>query len=860
MEEHKPEDQHTSIKKHPPEHHYTSTAEPAEKAHSPEQHQIPAEEAYSPKQHQIPTEEPSPEKIATAEEHKKQKIDSDYKTDRTITQSIKSFIDNIKSFFTTGNVVLKIGMIIIFFGVSFLLKYAAQRNLFPIELRLVSVVAAGIAMLVAGWSMRNKISGTKSTISGTKSTIAGNRVEIAETEKIPARLQYGLVLQGGGIGILYLTIFAASKLYHLMPHTLSLFIMIMLVALSGALAVMQDAKSLAITGIIGGFLAPVLMSTGSGSHVMLFSYYALLNCGVLGIAWFKAWRELNLIGFAFTFIISALWGSKYYKPDFFPTTEPFLILFFLFYVTISILFAHRQPLKLKGFIDGPLVFGVPLVCFGLQSSLVSHMEYGIAITALTLGLFYIVLATVLWNRLVEGMRMLTEAFIAMCVVFGSLAIPLALDGKWTSTAWALEGGAMVWVGVRQNRLLARLFGMLLQFGAGIAFLSATNYHYEYLNFHNYFFSNYYSGATSHSMLFINHFYLGCVFISIAGLFSSYYLFSNSEKLRNWEHYFHIPLLIWGLFWWFGGGFHEIKDQFSNQYKYHAYLQKIKDHAYLLYCALSCQVMSMIAIRFRWRQLTYSMMGFLPVMLCIIALELIDIYGAFFNLYATSHLFANWGGVVWITAFAVQYGLLWQFDKQLEKHGDRQIDNDIDHQLSGKNHLSDDNHLSGDNRLKSKMIAEKYIMVIPELIIRLIPWWHIITMWMLIFILSHETVWTVRQFVSPVNDSIIWSRIFWGIVPAFFILLLIQKSELLKWPVKKHASHYLNQGVTLPAFFMILWILRSNFYHGNPVPLPYIPLVNPLELSQIFVLIVLSVRTFLQKPAVELSRSQLPVLF
>ncbi|MBF0205230.1 MAG: DUF2339 domain-containing protein, partial [Desulfamplus sp.] len=49
-------------------------------------------------------------------------------------------------------------------------------------------------------------------------------------------------------------------------------------------------------------------------------------------------------------------------------------------------------------------------------------------------------------------------------VFSYSVAPLALDGKWTSTAWALEGGAMVWVGVRQNRLLARLFGMLLQFG------------------------------------------------------------------------------------------------------------------------------------------------------------------------------------------------------------------------------------------------------------------------------------------------------------------------------------------------------------------------------------------------------------
>jgi uncharacterized membrane protein len=83
--------------------------------------------------------------------------------------------------------------------------------------------------------------------------------------------------------------------------------MVALVVCSSFLAVLQESKSLAVAGIIGGFLAPVLMSTGGGSHVMLFTYYALLNMGILGIAWFKSWRELNLLGFFFTFTIATLW-------------------------------------------------------------------------------------------------------------------------------------------------------------------------------------------------------------------------------------------------------------------------------------------------------------------------------------------------------------------------------------------------------------------------------------------------------------------------------------------------------------------------------------------------------------------------
>src|SRR4029434_7796753 len=97
---------------------------------------------------------------------------------------------------------------------------------------------------------------------------------------------------------------------------------------------------------------PLLASTGGGSHVALFSFYALINFGILIVAWFKAWRSLNLLGFAFTFIIGLLWGDRFYRPEFFASTEPFLILFFLFYVAIAVLFALRQEAGIKDPVDG----------------------------------------------------------------------------------------------------------------------------------------------------------------------------------------------------------------------------------------------------------------------------------------------------------------------------------------------------------------------------------------------------------------------------------------------------------------------------------------------------------------------------
>ena len=209
---------------------------------------------------------------------------------------------------------------------------------------------------------------------------------------------------------------------------------------SAMLAVLQDSRSLAAVGVSGGFLAPILASTGGGSHVMLFSFYALLNFGILVVAWYKAWRVLNLLGFAFTFVIGLTWGARYYRPELFASTEPFLILFFVFYVAIAVLFALRQEATIQSRVDGTLVFGTPLIAFGLQTALVRDFEYGAAFSALALSSFYLLLAKVLFAKGRDNVPFLCETFIALGVVFGTLAIPLALDGHWTAAAWALEGG------------------------------------------------------------------------------------------------------------------------------------------------------------------------------------------------------------------------------------------------------------------------------------------------------------------------------------------------------------------------------------------------------------------------------------
>jgi uncharacterized membrane protein len=508
-------------------------------------------------------------------------------------------VNYLKEFFTTGNVVVKIGVIILFFGVGFLID-ALDLRMPRIEYRLIAIGIGAIVMLGFGWRLRE------------------------------SRAGYALVLQGGAVGIMYITIFAAAKTFHLINPLVAFVMMVLLVSFSAILAYVQDSRSLAIFGTAGGFIAPILTSTGSGSHIMLFSYYALLNAGIFGMAWVKSWRILNLVGFGFTFVIGAAWGYKYYQPHYFSTTEPFLLLFFLFYVFIAVLFAHRQPAQLKGIVDGTLVFGTPLIAFTLQAGLVRDFEFGRALSALAMAAIYIALAKLLWHRQVSGMRLLTESFLVLGVIFASLAIPYALDGRWTAATWSLEGAAAVWLGIRQSRILTRNFGLLLQIGASLMFLSTLN---EPLG----------------SIAVLNSAYIGCLFTSLAGLFTAYYHYQHREKLRDWEQNFHYFLLAWGVAWWLGAGVMEIDHHLSHRYEI---------NAGLFFYSVSFLLLDKVARRLLWPSAYLATIFLLPAIIFSVFIAFVD--------HSSTNPLANFGYISWAIGFGGQYLLLYRNEEDWPK--------------------------------------------------------------------------------------------------------------------------------------------------------------------------------------------------
>ncbi|TCV93150.1 putative membrane protein [Luteibacter rhizovicinus] len=416
--------------------------------------------------------------------------------------------DRIKRWFTEGNVPVKIGMLVLFAGVAASLKYATDQGFLsvPIPVRLALIAIAAIAGVAFGWKHRE------------------------------SRRSFALSLQGGAIGVLVMTIFAAYRLYDLVPAMAAFGLLVVLVAAIGVLAVLQDALALAVLGLIAGFATPILISTGSGNHVALFSYYAVLNVAILGIAWKRAWRVLNVLGFIATFGVGTVWGVLSYRSELFASTEPFLVLNFLFYLVIPWLHVLRSPRRERAVLDGCLMFGNPLASLLLQGALLEWRGEPLALSALVVAVIYIAIAWAVRRR--DDMVVLRETWAVLAVAFATIAVPLALSASVTSSVFALEGAGLVWLGFRQGRRLPRFSGVGLQMFAALSWLWSS------------LFDNHYAATP-----ILNAAFIGVLLLVAAAVLSVSQF--DRKGTSGGARFASVALFFWAMLWWLGGVFAEM---------------------------------------------------------------------------------------------------------------------------------------------------------------------------------------------------------------------------------------------------------------------------------------------------------------
>ncbi|HEY7975962.1 MAG TPA: DUF2339 domain-containing protein, partial [Ktedonobacterales bacterium] len=539
--------------------------------------------------------------------------------------------------------------------------------------------------------------------------------------------------------MLILTIFAAFRLYNLLPAGFAFALLIVVVAGAGALAVLQDALALAVLAIVGGFLAPILVATDSGNHVALFSYYAVLNTAIFVIAWLRPWRALNLLGFAFTFGIGAAWGVLKYRPELFSSTEPFLLLFFAFYLLIPLLYARRLASDRRDLIDSALVFGMPLLAFPLQAALLHGERMPLAWSALGAAAIYTVLAALELRRL--GYRLLGQSHALLALGFATLAVPLALSARATACTWAIEGAALLWLGLRQQRRLPRWIGYGLQACAGLAFVYG------------------YGGATDATAI-LNGEFFGMLLIALAGLVSARLLSHANDRAPLTVLFF-----VWAWGWWLAAWGNEI-ERFAPA--------GLQSDWWLALIAVTGALGAEAFRRLHWRESAWPALALFALAPPLLAFIAVDNRGPL----------EGWGAAAWsvwlIAALMALNGLA--------------------------------------KRQQRFVHIVLFVFLWTIALILGVEFGHVADLH-----LALDDVWIGLATLAPL------AALFW---------LVLARAALVRWP-DATAAERLRPWllVSVAVVLGIAWFV-GLLIEGQPAPLPYLPLLNPLELSQFGFLLLL----------------------
>jgi uncharacterized membrane protein len=342
-----------------------------------------------------------------------------------------------------GSVFAWAGILAGVLAVGFFLKYAFDNQWIGPGARVSIGALAGIALLVAGERLRSR---------GMRS--------------------YAFVLSGGGVLILYLSTYASYDFYHLLAQPVAFLLMALVTTVAVLLAVRLDALAVAILGLVGGFMTPVLISTGQDNEVALFTYVALLDAGVLAVAYFKRWRSLDFLSFAGTVVMSLGWAAKFYGAEKLWTTFAFTTLFFVLYSLLAV-FHNVLPRRRSRWFDLALLAWNATLYFGFSYMMFVDAGYDRAAPAshaLLLSAFFAALFYAAHARRRED-RLLAYGYVGAAVTLFTAAVAIQLELYWVTAVWAVEALALTWVGLSSAEASARRYALLVYTAALLHWLA-----------------------------------------------------------------------------------------------------------------------------------------------------------------------------------------------------------------------------------------------------------------------------------------------------------------------------------------------------------------------------------------------------
>ena len=317
--------------------------------------------------------------------------------------------------FIGENLFGKIGILVFVIGVGFFVKYAIDKDWINETLRTVLGFLTGSALLVVAERLQKKYR------------------------------TFSSLLAGGAFAVFYLTVAIAFHFYHLFPQTVAFIILIAITLFMSILSILYDRRELAIISLVGGFLAPFLVSTGNGNYLVLFTYMSILNLGMFGLSIYKKWGELPVIAFIFTYVVMGIFlltgfttGSTHISVHLFVFATLFYFIFLLPILSILRIEAVKKNRGLLLVIITNNFIYLLLGILFLRNMGLPFKSEGL----LSLLIAIINLVLVIWLRMSKkDYKFLT---------FVSITIPIQLDGNYITLFWAAEMVLLLWLYIKSK--------------------------------------------------------------------------------------------------------------------------------------------------------------------------------------------------------------------------------------------------------------------------------------------------------------------------------------------------------------------------------------------------------------------------
>lgn len=337
--------------------------------------------------------------------------------------SVPSQIQSDLEKFIGENLINKIGIAITVIGVSIGAKYAIDHDLISPLTRIILGYLVGLGLLFFAFRLKKDYD------------------------------NFSAVLLSGSMAIMYFITYAAYSFYAIYPQVVTFVLMVIITVFTVTAAINYNKQVIAHIGLVGAYAVPFLLSEDPANVVVLFTYIAIINIGILVISIKKYWKPLYYFSFILTWIMYFIWYiPEYHHSEQIVIASSFLSIFFVTFYIMFLAYKLLQKEKFD-FYDVILLLVNSFIFYGVGYNILTKDvtgEHLLGLFTLFNAVVHSVVSLVIYRQKLAD-RNLFYLVSGLVLIFITIAIPVQLNGNWVTLLWAGEAALIFWIG-RTNKV------------------------------------------------------------------------------------------------------------------------------------------------------------------------------------------------------------------------------------------------------------------------------------------------------------------------------------------------------------------------------------------------------------------------